>query len=681
MTSSKVYFSRYCRHLFVPLLFLGLVACSDNNSSSSAPPSSTSTSLSGLVSAPSNNLVNFRKPTLFDVVFPPAYAAVVGLVPVNNGEVELIRVDDDGNQIGEVITTAQISRTGRYDLSLPSGVSLAGNLVVRVRGQQVEMNAIAIEQKVDINPISHYIFQNLVDSDLVISDLAENQVVSLRGVIDELDLTAGDNLAETLAALDEVAGFRIDQEISVLAKAPGDASLFDGSWRYSIFDVSLHDTDDGTGGTFSTSMEIGHLSIASPDADSLSITVEAFEDNFGLISQYNSGQGIVSSLFTETETSNNPETPEVLDVNVTADGTLIERLGFDEHFGYDQGDGPVFGFRTLPATFVLEPGGSDDVKLGINQEVTLRFLTVDTNNDGKFDAVDPNQKVGDEPSMAFDLMVKSGTNMTNDILDGNVGIVGLELLLDSTTSTTEVITESRVLGFDGAGNFDTVASSAFSSEMKSTPMSVTFNDSPTIGNFSGTYNVGETGDLNLTSDGNTLVGFSSASGDLLTFATVEQNENQGQIVEYVQLMALGLSLGDTPPSIAGATYKLYPLEIGFGSGGGTEVLTFANPGTLTIGSSGNEGTLAGKTLGMLRNSTLEQVRPVNEETESVQVSVDVTANSVVSIEQNDGSFSLELDGYVSGDGSRMLLSLKALSDEGTQDAYYGLGFVLAVKEP
>ena len=44
--------------------------------------------------------------------------------------VELIRIDDDGNQVGDVLASTVTSITGDYSLALPVGVSLSGNLIV-----------------------------------------------------------------------------------------------------------------------------------------------------------------------------------------------------------------------------------------------------------------------------------------------------------------------------------------------------------------------------------------------------------------------------------------------------------------------------------------------------------------------------------------------------------------------
>ncbi|PKF48895.1 hypothetical protein [Enterovibrio nigricans] len=595
-------------------------------------------SVTGTVSAPSGTVVNFSKPTLLEHIFPPAYAAIVGLEPVRNATVELIRVDDDGKQIGDVIASAPTSITGEYRLNLPSGLSLAGNLVVRVRGQNTDMNAIAINQKVDVDPGSHYIYKNLIDSDLVMADLAENHIVTLRGVIDELDLTAGTDLTETLAALDAVAGFQLKQEIGVLTKTPGDASQFAGAWHGAIFEMSLHDEDTGTSGSFYTSIEGSEFNVEAVSNDTLSIT-DSYEENFGILHFYQGGAGIESSLFTATEIQNTPEDPEQLQVNITSDGSLIERVGLDEHLSYDNGNGPEFGFRTLPSTFILESAGSDDVKIGINQELGLRFLTVDTDNDGKFDALDPNQKVGDEPSLTMDLLVRKGIDISNNTLSGNIGVVIFDLILNSNNAEMEVVTESSILSFDGNGTFSTSDGSEKRAEILRTPTSLAFSDSPPEDSLTGTYNLSTDGLLTLTIDGDNIQGFISPTGDLLVASLIERFPEEAEsITDYAQLLAMGIGLGDTPPSIAGSTYKLYPIELGFTQSGGTEVLTFSHPGTMTFDDAGTQATLQGETLGIIKNTVLGQSIAPTEDSETFTMSANVDVNSGVTLTENDGTF-------------------------------------------
>ena len=195
-----------------PLAFacsVALAACSSGGGDSTAPV----TTVTGTAEAPNGAIAQFEQNKSFlvaavEYTFPAAIAGITGLQPVTGATVELIRIDDDGNQVGAVLASTVTTITGDYSLSLPSGVSLAGDLIVRITGNSGKsLSAMVVDQAVDINPISQYILDKFVDDEnLVLGDLALNEVVSLQGKVEEFDLTATSDISSMLAALDaEVA--------------------------------------------------------------------------------------------------------------------------------------------------------------------------------------------------------------------------------------------------------------------------------------------------------------------------------------------------------------------------------------------------------------------------------------------------------------------------------------------
>ena len=124
-------------------LLAALAACGGDSSSSSSgsPDDGQAMTIEGTASAPSGMVASLREPEVLRVVLnfliEPAAAAITGLQPVNGATVELIRVDNDGNPVGEVLATTTTSTTGDYTLTLPQGVNLAGNLVVRISGPKL----------------------------------------------------------------------------------------------------------------------------------------------------------------------------------------------------------------------------------------------------------------------------------------------------------------------------------------------------------------------------------------------------------------------------------------------------------------------------------------------------------------------------------------------------------------
>lgn len=101
--------------------------------------------VSGQATAPSGLVAMFEPLDAFEVVMglfiPSATAAISGLDPVQGATVDLIEVDNNGDQVGDVLASTTTSVTGDYTLTLPAGINLAGNLVVRIQGGGTEMRA------------------------------------------------------------------------------------------------------------------------------------------------------------------------------------------------------------------------------------------------------------------------------------------------------------------------------------------------------------------------------------------------------------------------------------------------------------------------------------------------------------------------------------------------------------
>ena len=95
---------------------IALTACSSGDDSTGA-----GVTVSGLAEAPGGVIAQLThdKPMMMaatDFLFPPAFAGITGLEPVTGATVELIRIDDDGNQVGDVLASTVTSITGNYSL-------------------------------------------------------------------------------------------------------------------------------------------------------------------------------------------------------------------------------------------------------------------------------------------------------------------------------------------------------------------------------------------------------------------------------------------------------------------------------------------------------------------------------------------------------------------------------------
>ncbi|HCR78891.1 MAG TPA: hypothetical protein DIW42_04405, partial [Alcanivorax sp.] len=176
--------------------------------------------ISGTATAPAGAVAFHEAPSLFElalnVLIPPAHAAITGLDPVGGATVELLRVDNAGNPVGEVLAETVTSITGDYRLTLPDGVNLAGNLIVRITGTGTEMRAQVVDQAVNINPVSEFVLRKFIEEGTDLDQLVATDVVTLSGKVDTFDLTAGNDLSDMLAKLDQEVGEFVEQQVAVI---------------------------------------------------------------------------------------------------------------------------------------------------------------------------------------------------------------------------------------------------------------------------------------------------------------------------------------------------------------------------------------------------------------------------------------------------------------------------------
>ena len=89
-----------------PLVFacsIALAACSSGGGSGDGEIAPTA--ITGIAEAPNGVIAQFENNKSYlvaavEYVFPGAMAGITGLLPVTGATVELIRIDDDGNQVG-----------------------------------------------------------------------------------------------------------------------------------------------------------------------------------------------------------------------------------------------------------------------------------------------------------------------------------------------------------------------------------------------------------------------------------------------------------------------------------------------------------------------------------------------------------------------------------------------------
>ena len=677
---------------------LALAACSSGGGDGGGGGT---TNISGLVEAPGGMVAQFETNqsvmvALTNFVFPGAHAAITGLQPVTGATVELIRIDDDGNQVGDVLASTVTSITGDYSLALPTGVSLAGNLVVRISGNGgASMSAMVVEQDVDINPISQYVLDKFVDDEnLVLADLAVNEVVALTGKVEEFDLTATSDLSSMLAQLDAEVGELVDTEIAVINSTPDDGTATTasaGTWNIVELGIGMHDSEQQDYGTLTMDVYSESISIAAgASAGDINITTgSTFIDAWTNLGYDNMGG---ANIYHETSVGGeNDSFPAQIDAggNITLEFPFEEELQtVDTQFDLD---GPDFGWRWPSTTYIVRDTGNNNVKVLVSTDAGVRYNTVDTNNDGVKDAVNPNSKSGDEVEVLMTLLLKQGSGMSAANLDGNYGIVTMSL--DLTTNPSGMLNSTV-----GPVNFDavdtvTVAASAFedigferTSNGSFTSMNLV-DSTGTDGGFSFPYTITTSGQLTLDTDNNgpsadDLEGWSNEDGSVFALLNVNTSGTD-PITNVYNEMVVGVKLPTTTPSMGDAIFKLYPMVFGADVTGFTELVSLRNVSSFTFNAGATAATAEFTARGFERATDISSITALAG---GADPAFDFTVDSIGA----DGAITMTftdvaadetavMKGFISADGKMMVLRYYE-ADDTQGEVSRAIGMVIGIRQ-
>jgi len=446
------------KKLFLATLISGslITGCgsggSDDDDDESNGGGGDGTTISGTASAPGGMVAQLRSRNLIELAahffIPPAMAEVIGLQPVTGATVELIRVDNDGNQVGEVLATTSTSITGDYTLTLPVGVNLSGDLVVRITGNGgMSMRAQVVEQSVDITPVSEFVLRKYINNGADLDSLVVGDIVKLKGRVADFDLTAGADLTEMLAKLENEVGEFVDNSVTASLATSGDASTFAGAYRSSAFSLRLHDSDATSFGRMEVSVYQSEFNFADAGSGSVTITMPGEESSYLSLSGNEQAASIYHAVSTDDEVQSFTA-PFASNEN----GILTVNGEFEEEI--DLYTNNCCGWRWLPATYRLQKVPDRGLFFMIAEDAAVRYLATDTNNDGTPDAVDPNAREGDEVERSLEIFARKPADMTPSDLAGDFGRVWIGATISSTNRAIELETETNVITFNGNGSFD-----------------------------------------------------------------------------------------------------------------------------------------------------------------------------------------------------------------------------------
>ena len=545
----------------------------------------------------------------------------------------------------------------------------------------------------DINPISQYVLDKFVDDpNLVLGDLALNEVVSLQDKVEAFDLTATADLSSMLAQLDAEVGELVDTEIAVLNSTPDDGTAvtaLSGTWNSIEFGISMHDSEQENFGTFGLDTLSEGFSIAAGavagEVD-FTVGVSTFIDawtNFGID---NTGSANITH-----ETSLTADTESLVGL-IDSSGNIILELPFEEDLQtvdlQVDPDGPDFGWRWPPSSIVINNTGNNNTMVFVDSEAGVRYETVDTNNDGVKDAVDPNAKSGDEVSVNIGLLLKQGSGMDDTSLSGDYGIVTTAVDLTA-TPTPEGSTDSTV----GVVNFNNgtadVASSAFDDYgFVRSPVnftSVTLTDViATDGGFSFPYTVTATGQVTLDTDSNgssqtDLEGWTNDDGSVIGLVNVQTTGAQ-TINAATHEIAVAVKLPTSAPAMGDAVFKLYPVSFGAEETGLTEMVSLRSASSLTFNAGATEATADFTARGFERATDIAGVQALVD-TDDVPFNYTVTigSNGAIDMSFSSAQETSSLKGFISADGKMMVLR-NIESDDASGQKFRALGMVIGIRQ-
>lgn len=616
---------------------VALSGCSNSSSSGSGEPTAGGAgdvAISGSASAPGGQIAYYQEKTLLEIasgfLIPRAVAAISGLQPVQGADVELIRVDDNGEQIGEVLATARTSVTGDYTLTLPQRVNLAGNLVVRITGSNnAQIRSQVVEQDVDIDPASEFILQKFVQSGASLENLEVTDVVRIKSRVAEFDLTASPDfqLAEMLARLDEVVGEDLEGQIELATNEDGDVTTIAGDYRSSTIELGLHDSDNNSGGTWASEILTSNFTFAADADGDLQFTLTAEEGLDSLLtgsSLANTSLSAFADINVEEESF-----PAIFKDN----NTITVDVPFEEEVNDD------VGFRILPATVRLQKALNSNVFVLTASDTIIRY---DTTMEGD---LDPNAKQGDELSQTLQVFAETPTEDGPILLTGDFGRVYLENDQAQGNGIT-ITTEQNVVTFNGntltatGGTVQdlslTTAGSAFFTE-PGTPTEAT------------DFAIDGSGDITVAGEDNDE-GFINADLNFLSFIAGSDNSMDGsQFVESEYTKSLLVRLPTSAPAVEGNSYRVFGIAAGFRD---EEDITLRGQrfNTLLNMSSNTAGTVQGTQITVNRPAFTGQVERIPTAVEnSASVTVAANGETTVTIAETGGT--TQLDGFFNEDAS------------------------------
>ncbi|MEQ9547423.1 MAG: hypothetical protein RIK85_15580 [Marinobacter sp.] len=634
-----------------------LAGCSGGSSSGGGAPSgddgNSGQTVSGTATAPGGQIAQFEQQSFMQVamnfVITPAAAAITGLEPVEGALVELIRVDDTGKQLGDVLATSQTSITGDYELTLPQGVDLSGDLIVRITGQNdMELRAQVVEQDVDISPMSEFVLRKFIESGADLDELVVTDVVKLSGKAEEFDLTAGANLDEMFATLEQEVGAFVENQVAAVSAPEGDGSTIAGDYFSGAFSIELGDEDGSGYGEVAHDLWLSDFSITDEGNGTVTLSFAQEDSAYGDI--YGSDlQTPYVYYAADTETFEDDN----FQVSFNAAGILTAEGEFEEEV-----DDNGFQAKRYPAvTYTFQQVKNTGLLFGLSHEAAVAYETVYNESNDTY-SLDPDSKKGDDIMRALEVFSRKPSNLTAADLSGDYGRVWFEGSLFG--SGIEMVTEINTVTFDG---FTVDVTEAESHSLLVSSSGVTYNP--------GTEPAEAGVILDVQSDGSILggeggiVGFVNESGTYIDFTESEGAEQSEAIFGKTMMV----KLPDSQLTLTGKTYRLMFLAMHYDDvTNGDIAMTASQFNSLMTMDSTTAGTLNGRFSEVVKAGLGGDAVSSVDQVSDMAFNYTVAANGAAEITISNSEGDTVLDGFFNEDASLGVFSTRFMeSDTGDAD--------------
>ncbi len=587
-------------------------------------------------------------------------------VPVSNATVEVIEVDDLGNQVGEVIATTTTDNEGRYTIELPSGVSFGPNLMVRVvDGPAAGLRALVVSDDVDVSAASEYLLLRLTSDGNTLANVSAEEVLALSEVVDEFDDQPAASIEDAIQRIHDGASDAIDPAIEAAVEAAGDATDVAGDYHFVQFALEMD--------TLPIQLQFGGVgTVTLTDEGGATGSLVDLDERSFETEQVAMGDGNGGATYDVMNIFEDEFDVAGLTFEVTASGTVLLQLP-----AFEEIDGDL-GSRSSASIQDLRPFGSRafvSVFAEVESEYELTDGEIDLNKlDSRVQSFSTFFAAPQEPvtNASLDGAV-FGRVVFGETFDGGLreltGEVGLLTFSqeDATTGTLDGTSNELILARSPQENtlepflewneVDEGIDDPIGEDQE--PFEVDYELDPATGAFR----------ISDTESGSEISGFIGNGGDLLVMGSSHDQEDRGSTG-----IVVALRLGNANPTIDGKSYRLLSIQKEYGLGGHTAIARL-NGGTVDVTGTDLALTISDRVVSKdndLTGEVVDESESGLEETGSVTFT---GTNGAVTLDV-DGS---KLRGYFNADGSLCVLRL-ADSDLGEDGDGALMGIVILIEQ-